>query len=356
MRPREYLDTLPSEALKKQPVEPRLKRWVLLDGNRWVIAAGLLAGVFLSFFAIGRFGIIAVDQSDPVIQLIHVMMVGNFTVIGLVITINQLILSWEFSSPDALRDRVAGVKRFRQDVEELANTAVSPANPTDFLRLIIVSIRERAGTIEETTAHTDARLSEGDRTDPELRERVDAYLKTVTEYTDQMEEILERTQFGTFNALSAMLNYNDAWQIHAARQIRHEHAEELPDGAVEAFEELIEILELFGIARGYFKTLYMEQELAELSRVLFYVGIPALVLSGATILAYPTALETGGIDRSLVVTLSVTVATAPVAILFAYAIRIATVASRTPSVGSFHTSHEATVKEESGSGFDSEKR
>lgn len=340
MWPTEYLDALPSEVLHKRPVESRVKRWFLLDGNRWVIAAGLLACVFAVFFALGRFEVIAIDQPDPVIQLLHVMMVGDFTVIGLVITINQLVLSWEFSSPDTLRDRVAGVKRFRQDVEEVADTAVSPANPTDFLRLITLTIRGRAETIEATTAGTD----------PELRERIDTYLNTVTEYTDQTEAILEQARFGTFNVLSAMLNYNDAWQIHAARRIRHDYAEELPADAVDAFEELIEVLELFGVARGYFKTLYMEQELAQLSRVLFYVGIPALVLSAATILAQPNSL--GAIESGyqlLVVSLAVTAATAPIAILFAYAIRIATVASRTPSVGSFHTDHEAAAKQESGS-------
>lgn len=53
--------------------------------------------MFAVFFALGRFGVIVIDQPDSVIQLLHVMMVGDFTVIGLVITINQLILSWEFS-------------------------------------------------------------------------------------------------------------------------------------------------------------------------------------------------------------------------------------------------------------------
>lgn len=340
MQPTEYLDVLPEEVLHKRPADSRLKRWFLLDGSRWAVTAGLLALVFATFFALGRFGILAVDQSDPVIQLLHVMMVGNFTVIGLVITINQLVLSWEFSSPDALRDRVAGVKRFRQDVEEIADVTVSPANPTEFLQLITLTIRERAETIEEATAGTD----------PDLRERVETYLNTVTDYTDQTEEILEHAKFGTFNALSAMLNYNDAWQIHAARRIRHDYTEELPDDAVDAFEELIEVLELFGIARGYFKTLYMEQELAQLSRVLFYAGIPALVVSAATILAYPNSL--GPIEAGyplLVVSLTVTAATGPIAILFAYAIRIATVASRTPSIGSFHTDHEAAAKQESGS-------
>lgn len=220
------------------------------------------------------------------------------------------------------------------------DTAVSPAEPTDFLRLIIIVIRQRATAIEEMTAATD---------DQGLQNRVEACVETVTRYTGQMDDILEMTQFGTFNALSSMLNYNDAWQIHAARRLRTEHPDALTDDASAAIDDMIEVLELFRIARAYFKTktIYMERELAKLSRVLFYVGIPSLFVAGTTILVYAseTGATVGGEYLYPGVPIVATIATAPLAVLFAYAIRIATVATRTPSIGAFHTEHDWRVVE-----------
>lgn len=335
----EYIPVGTGDTRSKTPAEAPIKRWFLLDGNRWSIAGILLLGVFGVFFVFGRLGVLSFRVSGSVTQLLFGFMTGNFTVIGLVITINQLILSWEFGAPGDLRERVGGVKQFRQDVETATETAVSPARPTDFLRLITLTIQQRADAVEKTTA---------DVADQRLQERIDAYVGTVDEYTDQIDDILERGQFNTFNTLSSMLNYNDAWQIHTARWIRHEHADTLTEEAKEEIDDLIEILELFGVARAYFKTIYMEQELAKLSRVLFYVGIPSLFTAGTTILIYKanTGTTIPGEYLSLVMPVVVTIASAPVAVLFAYAIRFATVATRTPSIGVFHTEHQQRVIEE----------
>lgn len=327
----------PDDGFRKQPVDRRLKRWVLLDGRRWVLAGMVVAAIAVSIYALGRSGAVGIHRPEPANRFFHALIVGNFTIIGLVITINQLILSWEFGSPSDLRDRARGIKEFRQDVERVTDTAVSPARPTEFLNVIIDALRDRAETIDREAA----------RVNGDVGDSLESYAKTVDEYTAQMDDILDRTQFGAFTALSAMLNYNDAWQLHAARQLHHEHRATLSSTARTALEEIIDVLYFFGIARGYFKTLYMERELARLSRGLLYVGVPAvLVAVGAMSLhesAVGAALDPGGLLA--VVSVLAALAMLPLAVLFAYALRIATVASRSPTLGSFHTEYERTVKQ-----------
>lgn len=335
----ERLATEDGDLLRKQPAESRLKRWLLLDGNRLVIAGLVLVAAAATSYAGGRLGLIAVRPADPATQLFHGLIIGNVTVIGLVITINQLVLSWEFGAPDNLRQRVTAVREFRQDVEDAADMAVSPAEPTAFLQVIIDTLRGHAHSIERMAdeAPNDA-----------THERIVVYADIVDEYTDRMEDVLDRTQFGTFTALSAMLNYNDAWQLHAARRFRHERAADISDEAVATFDDMIEILELFRVARAYFKTLYMEQELAELSRVLLYVGLPALFVAGMGMLFSGAAARTVPSEVMLaVVSIAGAAAATPIAVLAAYALRIATVASRTPSIGSFHTGQERSVEQAS---------
>lgn len=325
------------DGFRKQPVDDRLKRWVLLDGRRWIIAVLLTAAIAVTIYALGRTGAVGIHRAEPATRFFHALIVGNFTIIGLVITINQLILSWEFGSPADLRDRARGIKEFRQDVERVTDPAVSPAEPTEFLQAIIGALRDRAETIDREAAHVDG----------DVGDSLESYAATVDEYTAQMEDILDRTQFGTFTALSAMLNYNDAWQLHAARQLHQEHRSTLSATARTALEEIIDVLYYFGIARGYFKTLYMERELARLSRQLLYVGVPAvLVAVGAMSIHESAAVTALGPDGLLaVVSVLGALAMLPLAVLFAYAIRIATVASRSPALGSFHTEYERTVKQ-----------
>ena len=75
----------------------------------------------------------------------------------------------------------------------------------------------------------------------------------------------------------------------------------------------------------------MQQELADLSKVLLYVGFPALVGGAFIVLAYGNLLEMGLHPYVYVVVVSTTVTAlfSPFAVLFVYVLRIATVGRRT---------------------------
>jgi len=99
-------------------------------------------------------------------------------------------------------------------------------------------------------------------------------------------------------------------------------------------------VELFGklaVARQTFKTLYMQYELAHLSKLLLYVGFPTLLGGGIFLMAYGPIVATVDDRTALVaiVSLVVTLVFLPFNVLLVYTLRIATIASRTADFGPF---------------------
>ncbi|WP_135824080.1 hypothetical protein [Halorussus ruber] len=95
------------------------------------------------------------------------------------------------------------------------------------------------------------------------------------------------------------------------------------------------------VARQYFKTLFMQSELASLSRILLSVGVPAEIVSTMMLVAAagPSAQTFYGGVPPLLLAATVAVGFAPLAVLFAFVLRIATVAQRTAAITPF-TTHE----------------
>jgi hypothetical protein len=136
------------------------------------------------------------------------------------------------------------------------------------------------------------------------------------------------------------LNYNYSLKIYEGRRLAHEHEDDLPDEAVDALDAVVKALEAFGVAREHVKTLYFEWELIDLSRVMAYTAVPALLVSAAAILYLddPAAVPgttLGVADLVWVVSAAITVALAPFALLLSYVLRLATVAKRTLAIGPF---------------------
>lgn len=125
--------SLDTDTGRKRPVDAPVKRWLLLDGNRWIIAGLLLIGLLGAFLALGQLGIISFTQQGSTTQLLHALTIGNFTVIGLVITINQLILSWEFGSPSNLREgSPASSSSVGMSKPRWTRPSARPSRPTSF--------------------------------------------------------------------------------------------------------------------------------------------------------------------------------------------------------------------------------
>ncbi|WP_436346371.1 hypothetical protein [Natronorubrum sp. FCH18a] len=312
------------ERLRESPI----KRWVLLDGNRYAIAGLFSLVVFVTCASIGFAGYIPVTDPGTATTLVAAIVGGTLPFITIVLAINQLVLSQELGWPGDLADRFEEMVAFRHEIESLTDTPVSPAAPADFLQLVVDSVVDRTERLEATADRM---------ADPERAAVVRDFVEAVRTEGELVSESLEDSDFGTFATLSSVLGHFNGAHLYAARQIRTHYADELSSEDLETLDVLVELLGQLAIARQTFKTLYMQYELAHLSKVLLVVGFPTLLGGGIFMMTYSTIIETVGTPSVLVLIVSgvITFVFLPFTVLLVYTFRIASITSRTADFGPF---------------------
>ncbi len=328
-------DELPPEDVPTEDYEARLpaesafQRWLFFDASRWTLVVVLLVVIAASFFIAGRTGLVSYRNESTGALFLSVVVAGNFTLVSIVITINQLVLSREFGKPHVLRQRNEGILDFREDVTRLTGGGAGPADPLVFVRRIVRSVEDRVTELRDDV----------DAGEPRLVESVESLSTAVSADAKEADDALSDSEVGNFRVLTTLLFFRIAWQLHTLRRIRTEFDESLDESTVATVEELERLLQDLNIARQYLQTLYMQKELGQLSRLLLYVGIPSLIVSGLGMLVYrPGAGVT--VPRPLLVpTYSVVAAVGflPLAILLSYMVRISTIVSRMPLLNPFLT-------------------
>lgn len=328
-------DDQPADTMRGRVPGGGLRRWLLLEADRWVVTALTLGLVYGSLVVLGAVDPAPLRQamasSDPVETLFQSLVAAIVTGVTLVVTINQLVLSQELGAVGDQRDRMAAAMQFRLDVEDALDVAVSPAEPAEFLQALVEAAGERGRAVRDAIP---------DDADETVRDHADAFLDRLASNADEVADRLEGAQFGTFDVVLAALDFNYSWKIHEVRRLRGGHADQLTDEADAALEDLRVVLELFGPAREHVKTLYFQWELIDLSRAILYAAVPALVVAAGTILYLADGStvtgSTAGVDHIvLAVSGATTVALLPFAILLSSVLRIATVAKRTLAIGPF---------------------
>ncbi|WP_257298258.1 hypothetical protein [Haloarchaeobius sp. FL176] len=325
-------DDVSDDTMRSRAQESSWKLRLLLDANRWLVAAGILAFVFLGTLAAGLAvdGVARLTASDPVETLFQAHVTAIVTGVTLVLTLNQLVLSQELGAAGDQRERMAGATTFREDVADVVGVPVAPADPATFLKAMLDAADERAADLAESAA------AEGDAVG-HIESLTDAVQRNAAAVSDE----LSGTEFGDFDVVAAALDFNYSWKLYAAKRLRAEHGDELPADAGETLDELVDLLSLFGPAREHIKTLYFQWELVDLSRAISYVAVPALLVAIAMLSFFDPASpalagSTFGVTHVLLVyALASTISVAPFAVLLAYVLRVATVAKRTLSIGPF---------------------
>lgn len=303
------------------------RRWLLLDGNRYVIAGALLALVFAVVAGLGRAGVLALGDAGAVRGIGGSLIPALFTFVSIVLAINQLVLSEEFGSAEEIRARVEEVAAFRRDVESLAGASPSPILPTQFLELVVEAVGAHAAALEEASDECS---------DPAAAAAVASYAEAVAADAAAARESLDRVEPGRVNAVLSVLAFDESEHRYGARRIQTAHGDALSPTVADELADLADALELFSVARSHFRMTYTQRLLARLSRLILYLGVPA-VLAAVVLgtLGTPTA---GGLlarYRVLVVSALLTVAMSPLAILFGYILRVAAVSERTVGVSPF---------------------
>lgn len=326
-------DSEQSETMVGRMGESRVRFWLLLGGNRWVVASVFTVCLFVFLIVVGAIGPSSfrsvMANTNQVAIAFQAFIASLVTGVTLVVTIGQLVLSQELGSLGKQRERMDGVMTFRRDVDELFGSVGAP-DPPKFLRELIEVSSDRAAALGVAVA---------DNGDEELCEQVDRFVTDLTENAEAVDEQLEDTDFGGFDLLHAAMNYNHSWKLYGALWLRSEYEGGLSDDEHESFDELIDVLTFFGPTREHFKAIYFQWELVRLIRSILLTAIPALAVAIASLLFLaPTSLPgtTVGVANLVwVVSAASAVTIVPFFVLASIVLRIATVAKRTSAIGPF---------------------
>ena len=306
----------------------RVREWILLDGHRDAIAVGLLVVAFVLLAWLSLAGVVDVARDRTSLHYLFEMLGGgNFTLVTIVISINQLILSRELRTPGELQSEQEAASEYRAEVESEVDRSVVPQSAENFLVVLVGDTRE---LIDQLDAEID------DVEDPELEDDAAGLLSTLGEELDDAMALLEESNVGVFRALSSILDADFAGAVNHSRWLRTAHGDDLPDSLEACLHDLEDRLGQLNVARQYYKTIYVQRELADLSRIVLLTGLVAM---GASIAFLATVGSLAALPqspaRSLVVPLAVTLGLGPLAVLLTHVLRVATVARRTAAISPF---------------------
>ncbi|MFP8951357.1 hypothetical protein ACLI4Z_00090 [Natrialbaceae archaeon A-arb3/5] len=298
-----------------------LLHWIYLDGDRTVLSGALLVGVFGACLLLISADLITPAEAGDITAIAAALVGGMLPFITVVLAINQLILSEEFGTTGTFFERLEETRKYRRSIEFHTGYRPSPAEPSAFLRTLIEAKRRTGFGLQNVCADAPA----------ELRDAVDEYVDTTKPRDEGAIETLDGATFGTFDVIVVIIHYNDPWQLQEVRQIRESHHHALSEAAERQLDRLEDLLRDIHVARQYFKTVHMQQELADLSKILLYVGFPTLLGGAFIIVAYSNllALDFHPYVYVVVVSATITALFSPFAVLLAYVLRIATIARRT---------------------------
>ncbi|WP_132059162.1 hypothetical protein [Halorussus amylolyticus] len=315
-----------ANTMRERADESRLKLRLLLESNRLVVTGVLAAFVFVAFVVSSAFiypTFRSTAIAGDVIETMFSAMIGAvITGTTLVVTINQLVLSQETGPLGDQRQRMSDAMDYRTYASELLGKT-TPSDPSAFLSELVRLNEKRANELRDAVEE-----SENDQ----LREEVGELTDSITGNADTVTDQLDGAEFGTFEVLSAALNFNYSWKVFHVERIREEY-DNLTDGQRTALDELRTALVMFGPAREHIKTLYFQWALVSLSQLILYAAVPALTVAGIMLAfvggeSFPGA--TLGLANVLwVVAGAFTVTLIPFLLFTAYVLRIATVAKRT---------------------------
>lgn len=318
------------------------RRWFVLTGNRLLVAALLVAAFGLAVLTLMATGVVDVRNTTRMLYLFQVLVGGNVTLVTIVLSINQLVLSREFKTPGELHDQIQNVISYRDSVEETTDSTTVPVTPSDFLFTLLDGIEDTARQLRENVKS---------QKDGQIVDEVNSLCSEFTADVDRIENSSAHTESRIFNALVASFETDYSHQLNEVHRIQTVYGNEFSPAVREEFDKLKRSIQQVDIARQYFKSIYMQSELARLSRVLLYVGVPAAASALLMLFVYVGSAETPVVTDylELLIPAVMILGFSPLAVLSVYVLRIAVVAQRTVAITPFVTPDQSleTPDEES---------
>ena len=303
-----------------------LRHWLLLSGDRWTIIWTLT----LSFFAVtmffGAIDVVGISQGGFVVEMFSTIIAGLFSFTPVVIGVNSLSMTGLSSSLGGIESRIQSVEEFRDEVAGLSPmTVVTPTDPAGFIDVATDALHGRIGELRDAVENVD----EPAKTD---------VLTVAADVEDAIADVEHAVDGnpGIIDVLIPMMNDDYSRDINRVRQLRRVYAD-LPAEAHEELADIQNLLESLDVTRAYFKTMYLQQELAAFSRYIAYAGVNALLWSMFIIMVFANGTPDvqHGTEIVVLVSVGMTAAFFAFAVLFSYILRIATVIKRTSAPGAF---------------------
>jgi len=301
-------------------------RWFTLTGERWAVVGLLTLAAFVGFVALGLAGVVDVSRAGRVTTAFSTTVTGLFTLVTITVSINQLVLSRILGSPEHIRERIESVEAFRDVVTaESERVSVAPTDPAAFLEVV-------TGALGDHARHLDDAF-EGDP-DPQIREDVSEFTEELVDLSDDVDDRIDSDRLELFDVLLPVLGNRYSAHVHTVDRIRAT-TDDLSEAEAHALDELREVLVEVNRTRHYFKTLYLHEALSTLSLLILAAGVGALAVCYVVILSYAAPPAGAGTAALLAVSAALALALVPLAILFAYGARVATIAAQTTTFGTF---------------------
>lgn len=294
-------------------------RWVLLTGDRRIVAAALLAAFAVLFGPVGHVVTPGGSSHETTVPLVTTLLSGNFVLVSIVVSVNSVFVSGEQSPLGQQFGRIRDTAEFRRQLESVVEADHVPADPGGFLQVLTGDIVERGQRLQDDVPPADV----------DVRADLDGYLDRLGAASGDMNARLRDVE-RPLEAVLATMHFDYARQVADLQRLRADHGDDLPEAAATTLEEMLDLLEYFAVARAYFKSLYLRREFASLSTNLVYVAVPSIAAVSFFLLHFSQLPST----HTLVVAVHV-VALAPFALLSAYVVRVAAISRRTESPGHF---------------------
>lgn len=298
----------------------QLEKWNLLTGNRYSVAGGILI-LMIGVVLVPTLTRFVIRNTNPLYYVASALITGNITLITVVVAINQVILSQELESPGSLRDEVERTADYRQAALE---QPTAPTEPSDFLQQLIQQTRQHARSLDDLLPHpTDGKSNR--------------LLTDLPNHCKQVDDQLERVSDDLSEVIVPILGVNYADYIRDCHRLQARYEEDSHEQLHTTLDRLTADLETLDVARQYFTAMFMKQELATLSRSLLYVGILAVSVPVA-LLVQLTAYTGQSLPEPKLFALTILTGLfglAPIALLIAFVLRIATVAQDIASITPF---------------------
>ncbi|MBB6645112.1 hypothetical protein [Halobellus ruber] len=317
------------------------REWLLMSGNRVFVAVleflllvGVLAGLVGS-------GLVPLREETPVLFLLFALVAANFTLIAIVTSLSQFVLSRRLETPGEIRRKIDDTIDYREELGRSIGESVIPVQPDAFLLMLFQHASTQIDILGERGLEGRTRFA---------REELNRLVTELGEHCDYVISVLNRPSSGVKHALFVSLSADYETAVYQAWHLQWEHADEFTEEAAEPLARLAGTLQHIEVASRLFKTVFIESEVSELSRYLLYVGLPAQLAAVTLTLVYTagSGLPLPAPTLRVVVPAVIAAGFAPFLLLSSYVVRLTVVAHRTADTFPFssYLSDAITATEE----------